>query len=66
MLKQRFSNCSQKGSKGAEKGLFAVITGLLAAVIVMLIVRRIRKESNKEPFAHVPFLGFGAMLVYVF
>jgi leader peptidase (prepilin peptidase)/N-methyltransferase len=51
---------------GAEKGLFAVITGLLAAVIVMLIVRRIRKESNKEPFALVPFLGFGAMLVYVF
>ena len=47
---------------GAEKGLFAVITGLLAAVIVMLIVRRIRKESNKEPFALVPFLGFGAML----
>ena len=47
---------------GAEKGLFAVITGLLAAVIVTLIVRRIRKESNKEPFALVPFLGFGAML----
>ena len=50
----------------AEKGLFAVITGLLAAVIVMLIVRRIRKESNKEPFALVPFLGFGTMPVYVF
>lgn len=47
---------------GAEKGLFAVITGLLAAVIVMLIVRKIRKESNSEPFALVPFLGFGAML----
>ena len=46
---------------GAEKGLFAVITGLLAAVIVMLIVRRIRKESNKEPFALVPFLSFGAI-----
>ena len=47
---------------GAEEGLLAVITGLSAAVIVTLIVRRIRKESTKEPFALVPFLGFGAML----
>ena len=49
---------------GAEKGLFAVITGLTVSVIFMLIVRKIRKESNKEPFALVPFLSFGAMLAF--
>ena len=47
---------------GAEKGLFAVITGLTVSVIFMLIIRKIRKESNKEPFTLVPFLSFGAML----
>ena len=50
---------------GAEKGLFAVITGLTISVISMLIVRKIRKESNKEPFALVPFLSFGAMLAFI-
>ncbi len=50
---------------GAEKGLFAVITGLTVSVIFVLIVRKIRKESNKEPFALVPFLGFGAMLAFI-
>ena len=50
---------------GAEKGLFAVITGLTASVISILIARKIRKESNKEPFALVPFLSFGAMLAFM-
>ena len=50
---------------GAEKGLFAVITGLTISVISMLIVRKIKKESNKEPFALVPFLSFGAMLAFI-
>ena len=49
---------------GAEKGLFAVITGLTISVISMLIVRKIKKESNKEPFALVPFLSFGAMFAF--
>ena len=49
----------------AEKGLFAVITGLTVSVIFVLIVRKIRKESNKEPFALVPFLSFGAMLAFI-
>jgi leader peptidase (prepilin peptidase)/N-methyltransferase len=47
---------------GAEKGLFAVIVGLAISVIFIPIVRKIKKESNKEPFALVPFLSFGAML----
>ena len=50
---------------GAEKGIFALITGMLAGVIIMLIVRKIRKETNREPFALVPFLSFGAMLAFL-
>lgn len=50
---------------GAEKGLFAVIIGLIVAVITILIVRKIKKEPNKEPFALVPFLSFGAMLAFI-
>ena len=50
---------------GAEKGIFALIAGMLTGVIVMFIVRKIRKETNKEPFALVPFLSFGAMLAFM-
>lgn len=50
---------------GAEKGIFALLVGLVSGVIIMLIVRKIRKETNKEPFALVPFLSFGAMLAFL-
>ena len=50
---------------GAEKGIFALLVGLISGVIIMLIVRKIRKETNKEPFALVPFLSFGAMLAFI-
>ena len=50
---------------GAEKGIFALLVGMLLGVIIMLIVRKIRNETNKEPFALVPFLGFGAMLAFI-
>lgn len=50
---------------GAEKGIFALLTGMLCSVLVMLIVRKVRKETNREPFALVPFLSFGAMLAYM-
>ena len=50
---------------GAEKGIFALLAGLLSGVIVMFIVRKVRKETNKEPFALVPFLSFGAMLAFM-
>ena len=50
---------------GAEKGIFALLAGMLCGVIVMLIVRKVRKETNREPFALVPFLSFGAMLAYM-
>ncbi len=50
---------------GAEKEIFALLVGMLLGVIIMLIVRKIRKETNKEPFALVPFLSFGAMLAFI-
>ncbi len=50
---------------GAEKEIFALLVGMLLGVIIMLIVRKIRKETNKEPFALVPFLSFGAMLAFL-
>ena len=50
---------------GAEKGIFALLAGMLCGVIVMLIVRKVRKETNREPFALVPFLSFGAMLAFM-
>ena len=50
---------------GAEKGIFALLAGLLSGVIVMFIVRKVKKETNKEPFALVPFLSFGAMLAFM-
>lgn len=49
---------------GAEKGIFSLLAGMLCGVIVMLIVRKVRKETNREPFALVPFLSFGAMLAF--
>ncbi len=50
---------------GAEKGIFTLLVGMLSGVIIMFIVRKIRKETNREPFALVPFLSFGAMLAFM-
>ena len=50
---------------GAEKGIFALLIGMTTGVIVMLLVRKIRKETTNEPFALVPFLSFGAMLAFI-
>ncbi|MCR4682226.1 MAG: A24 family peptidase [Clostridiales bacterium] len=50
---------------GLEKGLFASIAGLSAGIITMFVVRKIKKESGREPFALVPFLSAGAMLAFM-
>ena len=50
---------------GAEKGLCAMIIGLPAAVITMLIVRKIKKTGKGEAFPLVPFLAAGAMAVFM-
>ena len=50
---------------GLTKGLLALVVGLSLAVAVMLVVRKIRHESAKEPFALVPFLSAGCLLAYI-
>lgn len=50
---------------GAEKGIFAMIIGLIAAVITMLIVRKVKKTGKGEAFPLVPFLAAGAMAVFM-
>lgn len=48
---------------GWQKGLLALILGLLIAVIMMSIVRRTQKK--KQPFALIPFLSVAALAVFV-
>ena len=50
---------------GITKGLFALVAGLLLAVAVTLIVRKINKQNVKEPFALVPYLSVGCFLAYL-
>ena len=50
---------------GAEKGIFAVIVGMLAAVIGVLIARKATKHRTDEAFPLVPFLFAGAVLAYM-
>lgn len=50
---------------GLTKGLFALVAGLLLAVAVTIIVRKIKKQNVKEPFALVPFLSVGCFLAYL-
>ncbi len=50
---------------GLQKGLFAIIVGLSAALITMFVVRKIKRELNREPFALVPFISAGAMLAFM-
>ncbi|HCA30120.1 MAG TPA: hypothetical protein DEP23_11405 [Ruminococcaceae bacterium] len=50
---------------GLTKGMFALVTGLLLAVVVTIIVRKIKEQNVKEPFALVPFLSVGCFLAYL-
>ena len=50
---------------GMVKGLLALVTGLGMAVVLTLLIRRIRKRDTKEPFALVPFLSAGCFLAYL-
>ena len=50
---------------GAEKGLFAIILGLVIAVIAMILHTRARKLPKSTPFPIVPFLAIGGMLAYI-
>lgn len=50
---------------GAGKGVFALIVGMLLAVIVMAIYNKVNAKDQKEAFPLVPFLSVGAMLAYL-
>ena len=47
------------------KGLFAIIVGLLIAVVSTVIIRKIKKESLKKSFPLVPYLSIGVILAYL-
>ena len=50
---------------GLERGTIAIISGLLLAVIVTIIVRKIQKKDLKETFAIVPYLALGSFLEFL-
>ena len=50
---------------GAQKGLFALIFGMLLAVITMAIYNKVNEKDQKEGFPLVPFLWMGATLAYM-
>ena len=50
---------------GAQRGVFALIVGMLLAIVFMTIYNRINAKDSKEAFPLVPFLSVGAMLAYI-
>ena len=50
---------------GWQKGLAALLLGLILAVIVMLIVQRFNRKKKKQAFALIPFLSVGAMVMFL-
>lgn len=49
---------------GWQRGLAALMAGLLAAVIVMAIVQKLNKKKRRQPFALIPFLASAAAVVF--
>ena len=49
---------------GFGKGLFAIIVGLLFAVICTLIYRKAKKQDAKASFALIPYLAIGCMAAF--
>ena len=49
---------------GWQRGLAALMAGLLAAVIVMAIVQKLNRKKRRQPFALIPFLAAAAMVVF--
>jgi prepilin signal peptidase PulO-like enzyme (type II secretory pathway) len=50
---------------GWQRGLAALLVGLLLAVVVMLVVQKINSKKKKQPFALIPFLSVGALLMFL-
>jgi leader peptidase (prepilin peptidase)/N-methyltransferase len=49
---------------GFERGLVAMVVGLLLAVIYTVIFNKIRRKSIAETFPLVPYLAVGNFIVY--
>ena len=50
---------------GGWKGICAYLLGLIIAVIFMCIYNKVTKQTEKKPFALVPFLSIGAMIMFL-
>ena len=50
---------------GAWKGIGAYIIGLVIAVIFISIYNKVKHRCKKKPFALVPFLSVGAMIMFL-
>lgn len=50
---------------GRQKGLATLILGLMLAVVIMSVVKKVKNEKSKQPFALIPFLSAAAMIVFV-
>lgn len=50
---------------GAEKGIFALVVGMLLAVVITAISNKLNDRDQKQAFPLVPFLWIGAALAYM-
>ena len=50
---------------GAWKGIFALIVGLLLAVVVTAVTNKVKNQDQKAAFALVPYLWIGATIAYL-
>ena len=49
---------------GAWRGIVAYIVGLILAIVMISIYHQKKKSDTKQPFALVPFLSIGAMILF--
>lgn len=50
---------------GGWEGICAYLLGLIIAVVFMCIYNKVTKQAEKKPFALVPFLSIGAMIMFL-
>jgi len=50
---------------GTDKGVFALILGMLLAVTITPLYRKICIKDQTEAFPMIPFLSIGALLAYI-
>ena len=49
---------------GTWRGIGAYMAGLILAVVIISIYHRKKNCNTKQPFALVPFLSIGAMMLF--